>query len=122
MTVAHQYASQIPTEVLRAVLGNVGTTILFRVGMQDSDVFAPLFSPTFGKRDLVSLPNFRAYVRGVGALGETPFNVDVPPPREKTDEVYAEALRERVRQKYGRRREEVEKEIEGTLRAFRSLG
>ena len=122
LTVAHQYASQIPTEVLRAVLGNVGTTILFRVGAQDSEVFAPLFSPTFGKRDLVSLPNFRAYVRGVGALGETPFNIDVPPPGEKTDEVYAEALRERVRRKYGRKREVVEEEVQATLRAFRGLG
>lgn len=121
LTVAHQFASQIPPEVLRAVLGNVGTTVLFRVGAQDSEVFAPLFSPTFGKRDLVSLPNFRAYVRGVGALGEAPFNVDVAPPSEKIDEEYAQNLRDRVRRKYGRGREEVDLEIQETVKAFRAL-
>ncbi len=60
-------------------------------------------------------------MRGVGALGETPVNVDVAPPSGRIDEGYAQVLRERVRRKYGRGREEVDLEIQATLKAFRAL-
>ena len=121
ITMAHQYASQIPQDVLRAVIGNVGTTILFRVGSQDGDFFSSLFAPTFGERDLIALPNYRAYVRGAGAVGPCAFNVDIPPPESKIDPVYAESLREQVRKRYGRPREDVEKEIAVTSTAYRRL-
>jgi hypothetical protein len=121
VTMAHQFASQIPPEVLRAVIGNVGTTILFRIGAADSEFFAPLFSPTIGQRDLVSLPNYRAYVRGTGGLGAGVFNVDVPGPSEKINAAQAESLRSLVRTRLGRPRAEVEAEIVTTLDAFRAL-
>lgn len=121
ITMAHQYASQIPQDVLRAVIGNVGTTMLFRVGSQDGEFFSSLFSPTFGERDLISLPNYRAYVRGAGAIGPCAFNVDISPPEEKTDPEYAESLRAKVRKKFGRPREDVEKEIAVTATAYRRL-
>ena len=103
------------------MVGNVGTTILFRVGAQDSEFFDSLYAPTFGRRDLVSLPNFRAYVRGTGPLGAGVFNVDVPPPGDDTDFEYAELLRKRVRGRLGRPRLVVEEEIAGTLAAYRSM-
>lgn len=121
ITMAHQYASQIPEDVLRAVVGNVGTTALFRVGGQDGAFFSSLFAPTFSERDLVSLPNFRAYVRGSGAIGPCAFNIDVPAPEPRTDPEYADSLRERIRKRYGRPREVVEKEIAVTATAFRRM-
>lgn len=119
VTVAHQYAEQLPEAVLRAVLGNVGTTVLFRVGARDAEVFAPLFAPTFGARDLVSLPNFRAYVRGTGALGTGVFNVDVGAPGEDVDAEYAAAVRKRVRGRDGRPRKVVEEEIARGIEVMR---
>ena len=121
VTMAHQYASQVPEGVLRAVIGNVGTNILFRVGAQDSEFFAPLFSPTFGRRDLVSLSNYRAYVRGAGSLGEGAFNIDVPPPGGATDTKLAERLRRLSRNRHGRKRETVEQEIAKTVKAYQKM-
>ena len=118
LTVAHQYAKQLPENVLRAVLGNVGTTILFRVGPQDQEFFGPTFAPEFAGRDLVSLPNFRAYVRSFGALGQAPFNLDVPPPPPGADPALKQELRQFSRERYGRPRESVEAEIAATYKAF----
>jgi hypothetical protein len=120
LTVAHQYAKQLPENVLRAVLGNVGTTILFRVGPQDQEFFGPTFAPEFAGRDLVSLPNFRAYVRSFGALGQAPFNLDVSPPSGNADPNLAQSLRQSARERYGRPREEVEAEISATYKSFLS--
>jgi DNA helicase HerA-like ATPase len=120
LVVAHQYASQLTDgrgvdNVLDAVLGNVGTTILFRVGPQDSATYAPTFAPTFNDNDLCSLPNYRAYMRSFGSLGPVPFSLDVPPPPEDADPQKAAQLRNICRRKYGRPRSEVEKEIRGSI-------
>jgi len=121
LTVAHQFAQQIPEEVLRAVLGNVGTTILFRVGSQDQAFFDPVFRPEFTGRDLVSLPNYRAYVRSFGTLGQAPFNLDVSPPPPGADPALKQELRQFSRERYGRPRAEIEKEIADTYAAFKEL-
>ena len=118
MTLAHQYTQQIPEPILRAVLGNVGTTVVFRVGSQDSQLLQPLFSPAFNHRDLTSLSNFRAYVRTFGTLGETPFSVDSPPPPDEVFPGRPRWVREMSRIRYGRDREAVEKEIRDTYGAF----
>ncbi len=118
LTVAHQYANQLPEKVLLAVLGNVGTSILFRVGPKDREFFQPVFAPEFTGRDLVSLPNFRAYVRSFGALGQAPFNLDVPPPPPGAGPDLEQELRQLSRERYGRPRESVEAEIAATYKAF----
>ena len=38
LTVAHQYARQVPEKILQAVLGNVGTVVSFRVGPPDAEL------------------------------------------------------------------------------------
>jgi hypothetical protein len=122
LTVAHQYMKQIPEAILQGILGNVGTMVVFRVGAYDAELLEPLFKPTFSARDLASLPNFRAYVRSFGILGQTPFSVEVPAPPEGGDPELAGLMRENSRNKYGRARADVEKEIEATHRAFMELG
>ncbi|MCW5968909.1 MAG: hypothetical protein KIT57_10375 [Blastocatellales bacterium] len=121
LTLAHQYARQIPEKILDGVLGNVGTLIAFRVGAQDGELLAPVFAPTFGGEDLNSLPNFRAYAQSFGVLGETPFSIDTDPAPPGGDPQFASTLRGTVRQRYGRPREEVEAEIASTLKEYRSL-
>lgn len=118
LTLAHQYSQQIPEPILRAVLGNVGTTIVFRVGSEDSQLLQPQFSPAFSHRDLTSLSNFRAYVRTFGTLGETPFSIDVPPPPGDVFPWRPRWVREMSRIRYGRERETVEKEIRDTYGAY----
>jgi len=58
----NQYMHQIPTDIIEAVRGNVGTTIAFRTGCKDAELLSEEFAPTIGRDDLLSLPNFHAYV------------------------------------------------------------
>ncbi len=63
LILAHQYLSQLETEVRDAVFGNAGTFIAFRVGALDAPTVARELSPTFEADDLLSLPNFSVYLR-----------------------------------------------------------
>ena len=63
LILAHQYLSQLETEVRDAVFGNAGTFIAFRVGALDAPIVARELSPTFETDDLLSLPNFSVYLR-----------------------------------------------------------
>lgn len=118
LTLAHQYAQQLPEGVMNAILGNVGTVITFRLGPRDADLLEPYFAPQFGLRDLTALPNYRAYVRSTGTLGSEPFSLETRPADAEADLERAAAIRERSRLRYGHPRDEVEKEIAETLRAF----
>lgn len=63
LVLAHQYLGQLDSEILDAVLGNVGTTMTFRVGAMDASRLSREFEPVFAARDLVALPNHRLYLR-----------------------------------------------------------
>jgi hypothetical protein len=63
LILAHQYFSQLETEIRDAVLGNVGTLISFRVGALDAPLLAREFSPVFDPDDLLSLPNYSVYLK-----------------------------------------------------------
>lgn len=63
LTLAHQYLGQLDPRVADAVLGNVGTTICFRLGSKDARRFADEFSPVFEADDFLTLPNYHCYLR-----------------------------------------------------------
>jgi hypothetical protein len=63
MVLAHQYLSQLDPQVRDAVLGNVGTMGVFRVGMEDAETLAGEFQPDFSAEDMGNLPNFNIYLR-----------------------------------------------------------
>ncbi|HUI63524.1 MAG TPA: type IV secretory system conjugative DNA transfer family protein, partial [Bacteroidota bacterium] len=63
LVLAHQYLAQLDLQIRNAILGNVGTIISFRVGMEDAEILAKEFYPTFAPVDLVSLPNHSIYLR-----------------------------------------------------------
>ena len=90
------------------------------MGTLDSQLLEGLYSPIFRSRDLGSLPNFRAYVRSFGRLGQTPFSIDVAPPSADQSPTTAACLREQCRQRFGRDRSVVEEEIANTYRAYNS--
>ena len=62
-TLAHQYLSQLDPFIRDAALGNVGTTLCFRVGAKDAPLLAGELAPTFEPVDLVRLPNRMVYAR-----------------------------------------------------------
>lgn len=63
MVLAHQYLAQLDLQIRNAILGNVGTIISFRVGMEDAEILAKEFYPEFAPMDLVGLPNHNIYLR-----------------------------------------------------------
>ena len=69
LVLATQYAAQLAepgdyhNAFLSAVLGNVGTTLIFRLGLQDAVMLAPILSPQFTSLDITGLPNWNGYAR-----------------------------------------------------------
>jgi type IV secretory pathway TraG/TraD family ATPase VirD4 len=62
-TVAHQYLNQLEPDVRHAVLGNAGSIITFRVGVEDAPYLVREFQPKFEELDLLQLPNYRIYLK-----------------------------------------------------------
>ena len=63
LVLASQYLDAVPLEVRKAVLGNVGTLISFRVGPEDAGLLAREFQPVFSVEDLLNLPHRHFYIR-----------------------------------------------------------
>jgi hypothetical protein len=60
---AHQYLAQADETVGDAILGNAGTIITFRTGLNDALVLEKEFHPEFTAHDLVNLPNYHIYLK-----------------------------------------------------------
>lgn len=64
MILAHQHTSQLDRSVFEAILGNVGTLMVFRVGANDATLMAKhLAAAVPSPRDLSNLPNYEMYTR-----------------------------------------------------------
>lgn len=63
LILAHQYLKQLDPTVRDAVLGNVGSIILFRVGPEDAPLLAREFEPHLRAEDLLRLPNYHMYLK-----------------------------------------------------------
>jgi type IV secretory pathway TraG/TraD family ATPase VirD4 len=70
LVLATQYAAQLTKSgvntkdnLLSALLGNVGQTIIFRLGQEDAEEMESSLTPSFGARDIIALPNWHGYVR-----------------------------------------------------------
>ena len=63
MVVANQYLRQLAGETLEAIVGNTGTTIMFRLGPHDATAMAPFVQPQFGSETLLNLNRFQALVK-----------------------------------------------------------
>jgi type IV secretory pathway TraG/TraD family ATPase VirD4 len=61
-TVAHQYLNQLERDVRHAVLGNAGSIISFRLGVEDAPYLVREFHERFAEIDLLQLPNYRIYL------------------------------------------------------------
>ena len=115
LILAHQYIAQLPEKIKEAIFGNVGSQVVFRVGAQDAEFLVKEFEPYLKTSDLISIDNFWAYVK-LMVEGKTspPFNINTFPPK-KGNLNQIEFLKEKSFQKYGKLKEEVEKEIKERL-------
>lgn len=66
LTLSHQLTRQLDPATYHAVIGNCGTLLSFRVGLEDAELLAPAMSKHAGQlspSDLCNLPNYTAYAR-----------------------------------------------------------
>lgn len=111
MIMTHQFIGQLEEDIKKAVFGNVGSMAAFRIGTEDSEFMEKQFVPSVTARDLITVDNFKAYVRLlIGGKTSRPFSLSTYP-AEKTDAARVERLKQLSRERYGKPREEVEADI-----------
>jgi hypothetical protein len=114
LIVAHQYLRQLEGNTLESLMGNVGATIMFRVGPQDAQALAPFVRPEHSSDDLLNLDRFLAIVK-MQLEGRTlpAFSLDtvepVTPPEDALDR--KQRIVDASRTRYARPRAEIEAEL-----------
>ena len=110
----NQFLKQLSGDTLDAILGNVGTTIMFRLGPQDGQALVPFVRPHFSQEDLMNLNRFTTVVSMQHAGESLPaFNMATLPPVQPDDDgpFRAAYLRQLSQQRYGRPVADIDAEI-----------
>lgn len=117
LVLANQFLSQIADQsIIRAVFGNVGTFLSFRLGREDAGIVEPQFLPYFDQMDLINMPNWQVAMRTtVDGASLHPFSLNTILPAREYDPKIASQVRTRSRVEHGKTREQVEKMISENL-------
>jgi GTPase SAR1 family protein len=90
LVLANQFLDQIDVELRSAILGNVGTLVVFRVGAVDAQKLVKELHPDLDFYELTLLPNrmfwIRPLVQGESREPFTGETITIPRPGEKTEE------------------------------------
>ncbi|HED00472.1 MAG TPA: DUF87 domain-containing protein [Proteobacteria bacterium] len=88
--------------LLSAIFGNVGTSLIFRVGHDDAARMAPFVYPYFTPLDIIGLPNWHGYARlQMNQEAVLPFSFRTQKDETAYDQRAASRIRTRSRLKYG---------------------
>jgi hypothetical protein len=99
LTIAHQFVSQLPTDLQKAVFGNVGTLFFFALSPDDLGAARHELG-TFEPQDIANLPKYHALCRPATAARDTfSFATDPPPPKPERN--FTEMIIEQTRREYG---------------------
>ena len=113
LNLAHQYMDQLTEEVRNAILGNIGTMILFRIGSRDAEVLIKEFEPLYEVTDLICLAKYQIYLKlMIDGVASDPFSASVLPPfpnEFKTNNV--NKIVSVSRERYSKTREVIEEKI-----------
>jgi hypothetical protein len=115
LTIAHQFIGQLSEPISKAVFGNVGSLLSFRVGPEDAEFLEKQFEPIFVANDLVNVDNFNCFAKLLINNEVTkPFNILTYPPSEGNLEQVS-LLKEYSRLRYGSNAQEVEESIQNRM-------
>jgi hypothetical protein len=121
---AHQYTSQLikgaSPALLDSVLGNVGTTISFRVGTKDADLLKDVMAPRVHATDLSALQNYNAFIRSSGNLGNVPFLMRMMPPSLPLNSS-VDKIRDQSQSDFGCKLEDIDQRMEEEMTKFRAI-
>jgi len=51
LTMANQFLGQLKGDILESVIGNIGATVVFQIGLKDAKLLAPYYQPEFSAED-----------------------------------------------------------------------
>jgi hypothetical protein len=118
LIVANQFITQLTDKIREAIIGNVGTVICGRVGVTDAELMVKRFQPTFDVSDLQDIPNHNAIAQMlISGTPTQPFSIHLPAPMGTPNTDMAGQLRQLSASRYGRPRQEVEREIDARYAA-----
>lgn len=116
LIIAHQFMSQLTDKIRSAVLGNIGTIISGRIGIEDAEILVKKFSPIFDTEDLTKLPNYQAITTVmINGVPSSPFSMNLVPPMGTPNNQLKDSLKKLSAAKYGKPRAIVEQEINQRL-------
>lgn len=115
LTIAHQYISQLvennDTQIRDAVLGNAGTMISYRIGVEDAEIIAKEFAPVFSEYDVINVEKHTVYIKMlIDSTASKAFNMRTYPPTTG-NLALAQHLKELSRLKFCQQRTQIEAEI-----------
>lgn len=112
LTLSHQYIAQMDEAVQDAIMGNVGTFVVFRIGAQDAEVLEKEFSPELSIEDLVNIPKYNIYTKlMINGTASRPFSAQTLSPFSPPEESYTDKIVRVSRERYGTPRKVVEEKI-----------
>ena len=108
-----QYMDQVPRDISRGVLGNVGNWVVFRVGNADAEILTQEFSPYIKLEQLQRQRNFSVIYKllseGVSTVPRSTTTLPLKEP--EGTEADPETIIRVSKERYGRPRDQVEKKI-----------
>lgn len=112
LVIANQFMTQLTDNIREGVLGNVGTIIAGRVGVTDAEMLEKVFTPVFNAEDLHNQPNHHAIATVMMFdMPSSPFTMKLCAPRGNGTEENLMKAKAHSIARYGKSRDEVEKEI-----------
>lgn len=111
MIFAHQYIGQVEEEIQKAVFGNIGSMLSFRIGPEDAKFLVSEFEPVFTENDLANFDNHNGALRLlIDGMVTRPFNIKTLPPQKGNPEI-RKLIKKLSIAKYGRDRVIVEADL-----------
>ena len=112
LILANQFMTQLTDTIKSAIIGNVPTKIVGRIGIDDAESLQRAFTPTFTAEDLTKLPNYNAVATVlIGGIPSAPFTMSLIPPIGKSNPELRKALKRYSASKFGRPKALVDSEI-----------
>ena len=120
LTLSHQFLDQIPYQVRSSIFGNVGTWMVFRIGMSDSEVMEKEFYPQFKQEHFQKLANYRIIYKHLRDGHSTiPGSIATLPPLPlQGDEADRDTVIRVSKERYTRPRAQVEAAINKRLKTW----
>lgn len=112
----HQFTSQLDEPIRKAIIGNTGTLIVFRIGAEDAAILEPELHPPFTREDLIQLPQYSVYIKLlIDGTTSQPFSADTFPISAKRHNS-ANEIKKYSRSSYATAKETVERQLHSKKR------